>query len=292
MGLLAALVAPLLLPIWPTFSGSLSMTLSSTVAAHLALAKGFNRAAIEGGAAVIALVVIALLSNASVSQTIATALMIWLPVMILAGLVRNWNSVTLAMQVSVILATAAVLTFFLMHGDPSIFWNQVVLDSMATFREIGAAESADWLGESSAAIVPQMSMIIVFIGWSMVTLTLFLGYGLFQSLPEKTAVFGRFCDLNLGRVLAMFLAVASVVAVLGDWVWLQNIALMIFFAFWLQGLSILHWLHTEKSLPTFVLIGTYVLLMPLLVIIMIVLAILGYLDAWFDIRARAVAKQA
>jgi hypothetical protein len=268
-----------------------SLPLSGLLIAHLVLALGVRQAVIEGLAAGAVLVLVAFLVKASASQIVASAVITWVPVIMLAGLARKWRSVTLTMQVSVILATFGVLAFFVVHGDPSTFWNDVVTDSMTMFRDVGASAYADWLENSRAVIVPQMSMLFVFIGWSMYTLALFLGYGLFQSLPGKVAIFGRFCDLNLGRVLAMILAVGSVLAVVTGAVWLRNVALMIFIVFWLQGLAILHWLRAEKSLPTIVLITTYAFMVPLLVLIMMTLAILGYLDAWFNFRARGVTKQ-
>ncbi len=266
-----------------------SFPLSGTVMVLLVLANGIRLATIKGLAAGALLAIVALVVGASVGQIVMTAMMTWLPVMLLAGLVRLSRSVTLAMQVSVILAMLAVLAFFVVQGDPTVYWDSVITDAIATFRESGAIEYADWLSNSKAAVLPLMSMFFVFIGWSLYTLVLFLGYAFFQALPEKAAAFGRFCDLNLGRVLAIVLAVSSVLAVFVGSVWLTNVAFMLFVAFWLQGLAILHWLHAEKRLPTVVLIVTYVFVVPLLGVMMVALAVLGYLDAWFNIRARRTA---
>jgi uncharacterized protein YybS (DUF2232 family) len=63
-----------------------------------------------------------------------------------------------------------------------------------------------------------------------------------------------------------------------------------FAVFWLQGLAILHWLHAEQRLPVFVVIMTYALLPFLNVLLVISLAVVGYMDAWFDFRARAKLK--
>jgi hypothetical protein len=56
----------------------------------------------------------------------------------------------------------------------------------------------------------------------------------------------------------------------------------------------MHWLHAGKRLPLFVLLTTYAfLLVPVLNgLIVIALAILGYLDAWFNFRARRTATAA
>ena len=88
------------------------------------------------------------------------------------------------------------------------------------------------------------------------------------------------------------MAVTSVLAVLTGSVWMQNVAFLVLVTFWLQGLAILHWLYAEKHLPALVVIGTYILMVPLIGILMIAFSVLGYLDAWFDFRARNIAKQA
>ena len=71
-----------------------------------------------------------------------------------------------------------------------------------------------------------------------------------------------------------------------DATWLQNIAFMVFVMFMLQGLAIVHWLRGEAVLPAFAVVGVYVLLPFLQVLLVMVLALIGYTYAWFDFRRR------
>ena len=146
------------------------------------------------------------------------------------------------------------------------------------------------LSIAAPAMIEDLQLTEIQWGWIMAAFP--LGYALFQCLPGKSAVYGRYCDLNYGRVLAAIMAGTSVLAVLASSVWLQNVAFLLLVTFWLQGLAILHWLHTEKHVPALVLIGTYVLMVPLIGILMIAFSVLGYLDAWFNFRARNMARQA
>lgn len=284
-GGIGLLVTTLLLPF------PLSFLIGGMVMVHIVLAHGLRLAAIEGFGAGAGLALMALVLNVSASQVVTNAVLAWVPVMVLAGLVRHLRSLTLTFQVSVIISAVVVLAFFVVLGDPTDFWNGVVTESVALFREAGAIDYADWLVESRPAIVPLMSMLMVFVGWSMYTLVLLLGYGLYQFLPGKSAVFGRYCDLNFGRVLAGIVAVTSVLTVVTGSVLLQNVAFLILVTFWLQGLAMLHWLRAERNLPVFVLIATYVFMLPLIGVMMIAFSVLGYLDAWFNFRARSVANQ-
>ena len=260
--------------------------------AHLVFATGVRTPVVQGAVAGALLAVMALVLSASVGQIVASAVTTWVPVILLAGLARHWRSLMLTMQVSVIIAIAGVLAFYVVLGDPTDYWNDVVTASAALFRESGLIEQADFLLESRAMIVPQMTMLFVLLSWSLYVLVLLFGYALYQCLPGKSGVYGWFCDLNYGRVLAVIMAVTSVGAMATGAVWLQNTAFVVFAVFWLQGLAILHWLYRAQRMPLFVLVMAYALLLvPLVNVLLVVsLAVLGYTDAWFDFRARARLK--
>ena len=112
---------------------------------------------------------------------------------------------------------------------------------------------------------------------------LLLGYALYQQ-ARGGGDYGRFRDLNLGRVIAGVMAVASVVAFLAGLTWLQSVAFVLFAVFSVQGIAIVHWLHAEGMVPVFVVVllyGTMVVLSPIIITAM---AVLGYIDAWFNLR--------
>ncbi|MGB5258584.1 MAG: DUF2232 domain-containing protein, partial [Woeseiaceae bacterium] len=122
--------------------------------------------------------------------------------------------------------------------------------------------------------------------WMLYTVGLLLGYALYRRLPGETGEFGRFRDLNLGRVIAVVMALTSLLAFVVDAAWLQNLAFMLFVVFWIQGLSIVHWMHAQGTLPLAAVIAVYALLPFLQVLLMTALAVLGYTDAWFSFRRR------
>ena len=82
------------------------------------------------------------------------------------------------------------------------------------------------------------------------------------------------------------MALTSLLAFVVTATWLQNLAFMLFVVFWIQGLSIVHWMHAQGTLPLAALIAVYALLPFLQILLMTVLAVLGYMDAWFGFRAR------
>lgn len=276
------LALTLLFPLAPVLSG--------LVMAHLVFAGGVRVPAVQGLVSAALLALLAVVLSASVAQIIASAVTWWVPAFALAAMARHWRSVPLALQVSVIIAMLATVGYFVVLGDPSGYWNDAIATSIDLARQAGLHEQADMLAQSQALIVPQMTMLFVFTVWSFYVLVVLAGYALFQALPGNARIYGRFCDLNLGRVLAAIMAAASIGAVVTGWTWLQNLGFVAFAVFWLQGLAILHWLRAEQRLPVFVLILAYALLPFLNVVLVISFAVLGYMDAWFDFRARARLK--
>lgn len=275
------LAATLLLPFAQVISGA--------VMSLLVLKQGAPRAAVQGVIAVTLLAVISLLLQSPVSQVLANAAVIWVPVMLLAALLRSGRSVTLTLQVAALVALVVTLAFYLVLGDPAAYWSDVLVNVAAAFRDMGLQQHADALLEQREVVAAQMTTLVVLTTWSLYVTVLLLGYAIYRSLSEKAGEFGRFCDLNLGKVLALTMAVTSVMAVVTGSVWLQNVAFVAFALFWLQGLAIVHWLHAAGRLPVLVVIMVYALIPLLNALLIMALAVLGYIDAWFDFRRRKMA---
>lgn len=278
LGLAATYI--LFLPLAGIFSGAVMVL--------LVLHHGVRRAMMYALLAAAVLALMALLSGGSAPQMAFAALMSWLPAYVLAALLGNWRSLTLTLQVSVIAASVGLLGFYAVLGDPSVFWSSWLADEAAMlFREMGLHEQAAALVENQAAIAQQMTVLFVFTIWSLYAFGLLLGYALYSASLEQKSDFGRFCDLNFGRVLALIMAVASVAAVLSGAVWLRNFAFLVFVVFWIQGLAILHWLHAERRLPAVLLVVVYALIPLLSALPVLSFAVVGYTDAWFGYRTRS-----
>jgi hypothetical protein len=178
----------------------------------------------------------------------------------------------------------SVLMFLAIAGNPVDFWTSFLTALVEAWREAGLNEQADLIATQVDALAEHMTVWVAFVSFGLAAVMLLFGYALYRHSPGETRNFGRFRDLNLGRVLASVMAVTSVVAFLTQQAWLQSVAFVMFAAFSLQGIAILHWLHAEGRIPVFLLVllyGTMVVLSPIVVTAM---AVLGYIDAWFDLR--------
>lgn len=267
-----------------TISLSYLSFLSGVVLMLLVLRKGPRAAFIDAVLAGGLLAIVGLVAQVPLVTVLSGAVLMWLPAMLLAVILIATRSLTLTLQMSVILAILAMIGFFLIVDDLAGFWRSILVTIVEVWRELGLTEQADLLDGQLDAVAEQMTTIAVLTSWAVHSINCVLGYSLYRHLPGETADYGRFRDLNLGRVIAITMALASVVAVLSAAVWLQNIAFVMFFVFWLQGLAIVHWLHGEGHLPAFGVIAVYVLMPFLNVILMMGLAVVGYIDAWFRLR--------
>lgn len=253
---------------------------SGVIMVLLVLAQGSRLAILEALVAGAVLAAMSLLVGLSLGSMIVLMAGTWVPVILLAVMLVATRSLTLTLQVSVIIAVVAMLLFQVVVADPAVFW-QPYLDVMSKIV------SQNGLELDTAVLTPDiMTISAVLAFWLIYTAGLFLGYWLYRLAPAESGDFGRFRDLNLGRVIAFAAALASLLAVVIGAAWLESIAFVLLAMFLVQGLAIMHWLRGERILPVAALVAVYVLLPILQVLLVIVLALVGYGDAWFGFRRR------
>ncbi len=258
--------------------------LSGVVLVLLVLHKGVQKAAVDMAFATVLLAAIGFFVKAPLGPELASAASIWLPALLLGGILRSTRSLTLTLQLSVIVMVAVIIGLYLYIDDPIEFWRPTLMFLVEVWRDLGWTDRATALEQNMGSLVGQMPMAVALTSWGTTTVSFILGYLLYRQIPGETARFGRFRDLTLGKVIAITMAIASVAALLSGAVWLQSIAFALFLVFWLQGLAVVHWLYGEGRLPAFGVIAVYVLMPFLNIILLIALAVVGYIDTWFRLR--------
>lgn len=253
---------------------------SGVILVLLILAQGIRQAVGEALIAAAVLVTVSLLFGVSIASIAALMAGTWIPVLLLSMLLLGTRSLTLVLQISVIVVAVGMMVFYVVVADPVAFWEPY----LQALIEIAEQNNLQLNAEMFTAEVMTVSAALAF--WMLYVIGLLLGYALYKRLPRETAEFGRFRDLNFGRVIAFTVALTSLSAFLVDVAWVQNLAFVVFVVFWLQGLAIVHWLHAQGVLPLAALVAVYVLLPILQVLLMTALAVFGYLDAWFGFRRR------
>lgn len=253
---------------------------AGTILSLLVVGLGPRLAVIEALAAVALMIALSLVFGVPIASIIALTTMAWVPVVLLAILLLVTRSLTLTMQVSVILAIVGLVGFHVVVADPVAFWEPVLAAMTQIARQSGLDLNPDLLNAELMTVSATLAF------WILPTTGMLLGYGLYKKLPVETRSFGLFRDLNFGRVIAVALAAMSVLALAIDSTVLQGIAAVMFVAFCVQGIALVHWMHAREMLPLGVVISMYILLPLLQVLLVTVLAVVGYMDAWFAFRRR------
>jgi len=276
-----ALAATLLLPVLHIFSG-IFMVL-------LVLKQGVRFAIIVGAIAAALMIMVYLVAGAPVMQVVVAILTTWPPAVLLAVVLGSTRSLTLTMQVSALLAAFAILGCYAFIADLTAFW-QPVMALMVDWANASALHEQAQLIEAEPALVAHLLTVsLVVSSWTMYTLYLLFGYRYAEAAPGETGRYGRFCDLNFGRVIALMVAIVSLLAFATGMAWMQSLAIVLCAVFWLQGLDVVHWMFVDGELPLFVVIMVYVLMPFLHVFLIMALAVVGYTDTWFRYRRRVVA---
>ncbi len=254
--------------------------LGGAVIGLLVLRHGLGFAAIAAGLAVGILGVASLVAGNTAYTVIALLVLIWVPAAALAEMLGRTRSLTLVMQVLTIFWVVAMLSFQLFVEDPAAFWQPYLTAGADWFRQNGLALNVELV---------TAEVMTASVGWSLwfiYTVILLAGYWFYRQLPEESRNFGEFRQLNFGRVIALVLVSVALLAFAIDAIWLQNIMFATFMMFMMQGLAVVHWFYGKGVLPVVALVSVYVSLLFLQELLGTVLALIGYLDAWFGLRRR------
>ena len=236
--------------------------------------------------AVSGLFLLGLVINITAYEIFITALMTWLPALILVKILQRTRSFILTIQISAIASVFLLVLFYVVVDDPSFFWGEVIVNLSESLVQNGLTEQANLISNQSGSISKQMTILMIVMTWSLYAIVLILGCAIYNTSSLEVFDYGRFSNLNFGRFFAIITAISSLLLFVFDVEWLMNLAYLCFLFFWLQGLSLIHWFHEEGTLPTLGLILTYVMLPFLNVLMIMILAVAGYTDAWFNYRLR------
>ena len=125
---------------------------SGSIMVLLVLVQGIRLAVIEASGAAPVLAVAFVLFGGTLASVIVLMAVTWVPVMLLAVSLVTMRSLTLTLQVSVIVAVAAMLVFQIAVPDPAAFWQPYLDILSACIRENGLQLDTELLTEDVLTI--------------------------------------------------------------------------------------------------------------------------------------------
>lgn len=218
----------------------------------------------------------------------------WVPVWMLAMVLRataNQGSVVL---VAAALGAIALGAVHLILPDPAMWWEGLLqrfideaVQGASTLSDGTGKEQLDALIHSWAPVMTGLVVAGTVLG---LILALFLARW-WHALVDNPGGFGReFRALTIDRrfapvALVIVLAALTVNSLTGGFA--GEFALIVVVLYMLQGLAVVHSIVNTRDASTGWLVGLYLLLFLLPRQVMVLLALTGFTDVWINLRARA-----
>tara|TARA_B100000925_G_scaffold220711_1_gene169487 strand:- start:356 stop:1186 length:831 start_codon:yes stop_codon:yes gene_type:complete len=263
-----------------------SMILSGATLTVLILKASILKALFQCIVAMVFLIILGFFLNFGIVDIATNSFLYWLPVIFITLIYKKNSSFTLTVQLLSIISIIFLIYFFIVVGQPDTFWSEILNNLSTILTDSGLRDEALLIQNQMNLIIEQISSIIAVMIWSSYVFILAFGLNIYNSDESTSNSLDSFSDLNLGKFIAVFAALCSLSLFFADIYWLKNLTYMLLLFFWLQGLAVIHWFRNKRIIPRFLLVIIYVLLPVFNVLIVMLLAVVGYTDAWFNFRSR------
>jgi hypothetical protein len=263
---------------------------SSAVVALVTLRRGFREGLLVmflGLAALMGLGM--LLFGQPLSLAVAGGLL-WMPMLILAEVLRVTRSLRLVIEVAVLLGTLAIGMQYLVLDDVAGFWAGILEEYSAQIMDPNVVSDADRM-TMVADMAPWMAGGMGAAWFLQLALSLFLARS-WQALLYNPGGFGEeLRRLRLGYWLLILVPVLLVLGGLSEQPGLASqLALVGMAAFFLQGVALVHGLVKEFNANPGWLIGFYMLLVIGMPASFTAVSAAGFADGWLNFRAKVRAR--
>lgn len=211
------------------------------------------------------------------------ALLLWLPVWVIAIVLRERRQLSLAVEIAVFIGMLGVAGFYLYIPEPAALWSglfeQMLQQTTAPVKDIKG-----WIGEFSHYMTGMFAAGAVF----SLLFGLFLGRW-WQSILFNPGGFKQeFLLLNTSPKLAISSMIILAIAffstgMLSEIAW--NMTILLFVLYTVIGTSVLHVVFAQTKLSRYAVPLFYVTLFVVPQVLPPV-AVVGLIDAWLNIRKR------
>lgn len=220
------------------------------------------------------------------------ALLVWLPVWIVASTLRQTVSIAASLQVITILSLFGVITFHIMFPEYEAYFGARLDDVWAQFASVADEQQMDVLRlfkERVLLIAPYLPGIFASNVLFTTILSLCIARWWQAALYNPGGFSKEYQSLNLGHRMGVFTVGLCLAAVLMRTDVTYSLLLVISSVYLMQGSAIMHAVFASKQFNAVWLYLVYILMLfiPHLVVL---LAFIGLVDTWVDIRRRFVAK--
>jgi len=221
-----------------------------------------------------------------------------LPTVGLAAWLRRTNSLSYTLQMAAVVAVAGTIGANVLVDDSKSFWQPFLVGVEQMMQQMAGAGGDPEIAAASHQLAEAYGRI----AWGLVAwlvmlqalLGVFVGLFWFGRSRGTHELGPRFRALKAGRVLALFIVLAWLLATLRVAHEADDVVSVLLGVFLLQGLALSHAARLHFGLGSWSLVLFYVMLFlpPFAALVMPVIVVAGWLDNWLDFRGRWAKKSA
>lgn len=212
----------------------------------------------------------------------------WLPILGISLILGYTRSLAVSFLAAGGVGIVIVLGSYLLVPDPALWWQQLLAPFMEELVKQPGWQLDEAQMQDMLISLSKMMTGLVAAGLSMnIILGLLIGRAWQASLYTPGGFASEFQQLRLGKSAAMLMVALMVITALptGDALAILReclpVALVVFA---LQGLSVVHSIVKQQQKQSFWLVAIYMLLIVILPQMVVILAMIGVLEQWFNFR--------
>jgi hypothetical protein len=264
--------------------------LSSAAIALVTLRKGAIEGLMVGAFSGLASGLLALAVLGSPVPAIGFALALWLPAWMLGLVLRQSRSLDLTVQLAALFGLLILVGIHLQADDPTRYWVDLlepVRENLVERGLVEAAASEQLVAEISRWMTGAFAATFYF----QLLLALFIGRSWQAQLYNPGGFSTEFRAFRVQNGVGYLTAgLVALVLLTDDAMWASELLLLLAPLFFIQGVAIVHSLAHGYAAGRGWLIGFYALLVLIMPHAEILVAGLGLVDVWADVRARVAAR--
>ena len=259
---------------------SISMMVSCILVGLIILTQGSVSGLKAIGAAVVGITLVAWMLINAPYLGLWTALVQWMPIILMAQTLRSSKSLSLTLLLGVLLGAIGIAAQYLVWTDLEREWVNLAVQRM------GQAEQIDeGLIKRNVELVRLFALALIAMGYLIVVVILLIARWVQAGLAESRGFGEEFRALTLGKPAA---TAALVLMLASFWVhqpWLNSLSFLVVIAFMFQGIAVVHSKLTARK-QSGLLLGLYYALLAIFPQVVALTALTGVIDNWIVFRRK------
>jgi hypothetical protein len=218
----------------------------------------------------------------SAEPGLSMALLQWLPVIVLAQILRSSNSLALTLLAGMLIGVLVIAFQFLFWTDLESSWMAQLAQRREGDAQIGREEA-----EQLVQFVRLMMLLMASSLYLMYILVIFIARWLQARLADSQGFGQEFRALALGKRPALVAVIVVPLGLFLQQAWLISFAFIVVIAFMFQGIAVVHSRLAARKQAYGLFVLFYVLLVFTWQITGVLTAITGIVDNWLDFRKKS-----